>query len=182
MAAAEEHLPEAKMILDHFHLVKYMNDKLSMLRCQLFAKAGDEGKRLLKGTRWLLLKSRAHLGRSALFDLDEALRCNEPLYIAYYLKEELASLWSLGSKAEAEEHLENWLLKAANSGVGMLKKVSKWLGRVKDKILNWFDCPISSGKLEAFNGQIRRLLKNTCGLRDQEYLFLRIQDLVDAKL
>lgn len=182
MAAVEEHLPEAKSILDHFHLVKYMNDKLTLLRCQLFRKAGDEGRRLLKGTRWLLLRSRAHLGSDALLDLDEALRCNEPLYIAYYLKEELASLWSLSSKAEAAEHLENWLVKAANSGVAMLEKISKWLGRVKDKILNWFDCHISSARLEAFNGQIRRLLKNTCGLRDQEYLFLRIRDLVDAKL
>jgi transposase len=64
----------------------------------------------------------------------------------------------------------------------MLEKISKWLGRVKDKIFNWFDCHISSARLEAFNGQIRRLLKNTCGLRDQEYLFLRIRDLVDTKL
>ena len=134
------------------------------------------------GTRWLLSRSRAHLGRDSLFAFDEALRCTEPLYIAYYLKEELASFWSLSSKAEAAEHLENWLFKAASSGVAILEKISKWLRRVKDNILNWFDCHISSARLEAFNGQIRKLLKNTCGLRDQEYLFLRIRDLLDVKL
>lgn len=98
------------------------------------------------------------------------------------LKEEPASLWSLSSKAEAAEHLENLLVKAANADVAILEKISKWLGRVKDKILSRFDCHISPARLQAFNGQIRRLLKNTCGLRDQDFLFLRIQDLVDAKL
>ena len=37
----------------------------------------------------------------------------------------------------------------------------------------------SSASHEAVNGQIRRLLKITCGLRDQEYRFHRIRDLVD---
>jgi len=73
------------------------------------------------------------------------------------------------------------LTKAEESGVTILERVAKWLTRVKSNILNWFDYQISSGKLEAFNGKIRRLLKNTCGLRDQEYMFLRIQNLMYAK-
>ena len=63
----------------------------------------------------------------------------------------------------------------------MLEKVAEWLTGVKSNILNWFDYQISSGKLEASNGKIRRLLKNTRGLRDQEYMFLRIQNLMYAK-
>jgi len=73
-------------------------------------------------------------------------------------------------------------IKAENSGIKVLENTAKWLIRMKEYILNWFSWPLTSAKLEAFNGKIRRLLKNTCGLRDQEYMFLRIRDLVDAKL
>ena len=85
------------------------------------------------------------------------------------------------AQIEAESFLDSWLTKADGSGIPLLEKVAKWLTRVKSNILNWFDYQISSGKLEAFNGKIRRLLKNTCGLRDQEYMFLRIQNLMYAK-
>jgi len=143
--------------------------------------------KLLKGTRWLLVTGRKKLEdkenprEADLLALDKALEANRPLYIAYYLKEELAALWSMDSKTEAEKHLNSWLTKAEKSGVTMLKQVAEWLTGVKSNILNWFDYKISSGKLEAFNGKIRRLLKNTCGLRDEEYLFLRIQNLMYAK-
>ncbi|MCD4774906.1 MAG: ISL3 family transposase [Candidatus Aegiribacteria sp.] len=187
MSAVEQHLPEALLIIDHFHLVKYMNDKLTLLRRQLAREADEEGKKLLKGMRWLLVTGRKKLEdeknprEADMAALDEALKENTPLYIAYYLKEELASLWSKQSKIEAESFLDSWLTKAEGSRVDILEKVAKWLIRVKSNILNWFDYQISSGKLEAFNGKIRRLLKNTCGLRDQEYMFLRIQNLMYAK-
>ena len=187
MSAVEQHLPEALLIIDHFHLVKYMNDKLTLLRRQLAREADEPEKDLLKGTRWLLVTGRKKLQdkenprEADLIALDKALETNKPLYVAYYLKEELAALWSKKSKAEAEEYLDSWLTKAEISGVIILEKVAKWLTRVKSNILNWFDYQISSGKLEAFNGKIRRLLKNTCGLRDQEYMFLRIQNLMYAK-
>jgi len=187
MSAVKKHLPEAILIIDRFHLVKYMNDKLTALRRQLAREADESEKELLKGTRWLLVTGRKRLEdkdnprEADLLALDKALEANKPLYIAYYLKEELAALWSKGSKAKAKEHLNSWLTKAEESGVTMLVKVAEWLTGVKSNILNWFDYKISSGKLEAFNGKIRRLLKNTCGLRDQEYLFLRIQNLMYAK-
>jgi transposase len=187
MSAVENHLPEAVLVIDRFHLVKYMNDKLTTLRRQLAREAEESEKELLKGTRWLLVTGRKRLEdeknprEADLIALDKALEANEPLYIAYYLKEELVALWSKDSKEEAKKYLDSWLTKAEKSGVAILEKVAEWLTRVKSNILNWFDYQISSGKLEAFNGKIRRLLKNTCGLRDQEYMFLRIQNLMYAK-
>jgi len=39
MAAVLEHFPEADLILDHFHLVKWFNEKLTLLRRQLYTQA-----------------------------------------------------------------------------------------------------------------------------------------------
>ena len=61
MAAVLEHLPEADLVLDRFHLVKWFNEKLSLLRRQLYLQATEMQKAVLKGSRWLLLKAPENL-------------------------------------------------------------------------------------------------------------------------
>jgi transposase len=95
--AVREHLPGAVHVFDHFHVVKLFNEKLTALRRQLYHRAGDADERkVLKGTRWLLLKNPENLeeGRDERQRLEEALRLNEPLATAYYLKEDLRQIWS----------------------------------------------------------------------------------------
>lgn len=54
--AIKQNLPNALHVLDHFHVVKAFNDKLSALRRELYLEAKDKlMKDVLKGTRWLLL-------------------------------------------------------------------------------------------------------------------------------
>ena len=54
MSAVMEHLPDADLVLDHFHLVKWFNDKLSLLRRHLYHEADVLGKDVLKSSRYLL--------------------------------------------------------------------------------------------------------------------------------
>ena len=55
--AISTHLPNAKIVFDHFHVIKLFNDKLSRLRRDLYHEATDTLQRkVLKGTRWLLQK------------------------------------------------------------------------------------------------------------------------------
>ena len=61
MTAVLEHLPEADLVLDHFHLVKWFNEKLSLLRRQLYHQAIQTEKAVLKGSRWLLLRAPENL-------------------------------------------------------------------------------------------------------------------------
>lgn len=56
--AVREIIPTAVHVFDHFHVVKLFNDKLSAFRRQLYHEASsDRERRILKGTRWLLLKN-----------------------------------------------------------------------------------------------------------------------------
>src|SRR5258707_11853634 len=60
--AVREHLARALHGLDHFHLVKLFNDQLSALRRELYRElSSDRQRRILKGTRWLLLKNPENL-------------------------------------------------------------------------------------------------------------------------
>ncbi len=99
IAAVLEQLPKADLVLDHFHLVKWFNDKLSLLRRQLYQQATMMEKAVLKGSRWLLLKApenlKAHQDRKKdeRVRLQAALELNQPLAIAYYMKERLRLLF-----------------------------------------------------------------------------------------
>lgn len=80
--AVHENLPEAVHVFDRFHVVKLFNDQLGQLRRQVQNQAQSiEQKRVLKGTRWLLLKNPDHLDpdKDERQRLDEALRLNHPL-------------------------------------------------------------------------------------------------------
>jgi transposase len=58
IAAVTEHLPKAVIVFDHFHVIKLFNDRLSDFRRPIYHRINDEHqKRIIKGTRWLLLKN-----------------------------------------------------------------------------------------------------------------------------
>jgi transposase len=60
--AVSKHLPQATVVFDRFHVVKLLNKKLTQLRRQLYRQATTGlKKKVLKGTRWLLLKNPANL-------------------------------------------------------------------------------------------------------------------------
>ena len=106
------HVPEATLVFDRFHVIKLYNDGLSDLRRKLYHEATDlMQKQVLKGTRWLLLKNPENLDqdRQEAERLKEALRLNQPLALAYYLKEDLRQFWEQPSKTAAAAFLEDWI-------------------------------------------------------------------------
>ncbi len=56
-------LPKAVHVFDHFHVIKLFNDKLSAFRRELYRQLDrrPDQRKLLKGTRWLLLKNPENL-------------------------------------------------------------------------------------------------------------------------
>ncbi|SHH92432.1 Transposase [Desulfofustis glycolicus DSM 9705] len=59
--AVTDYLPDATIVFDHFHLVKLFNEKLTVFRRDLQRVAKETGKKVLKGTRRLLLKNPKNL-------------------------------------------------------------------------------------------------------------------------
>lgn len=177
IAAVMENLPEAKLVFDHFHIVKMLNDELSELRRELYTQETSLNKKiLLKGTRWLLLKNSENLNAEKNEEkrLQRALDINKPLAIAYYLKEDLGLLWEQQSRKEAEEFLNQWVEKARASKIFRLQKFAGTLLAHKFGILNWFDFPISTGPLEGINNKIKVLKRQAYGFRDSQFFKLKI--------
>ena len=182
--AVSTHLPEATIVFDHFHVIKLFNDKLSDLRRDLYREATDQlHKDVLKGTRWLLLKNPDNLkpDRKEAERLQEALRLNQPLATAYYMKEELRLLWGKPDKAKAETFLADWINRAMTSGIRMLMKFAKTLAAHRTGILAYYDYPISTGPLEGTNNKIKTMKRQAYGFRDPEFFKLRILAIHETK-
>lgn len=180
VAAVLENLPAAALVLDRFHIVKYFNEKITLLRRQVQRGAEAMDKEVLKGTRWLLVKNPENLqacedpAKDERKRLQEALAINEPLMLAYYLKEDLRQFWEQPDKAAAERFLDAWLARAEGCGVTILKKIARRLRIFRFALLAWYDHPISTGPLEGTNHKIKTMKRQAYGFRDIEFFILKI--------
>ncbi len=184
ISAVLENLPGVPLVFDHFHVVKLMNEALSEIRRGLQHELKDVlGKKVLKGTRWILLKNPENL--SAEHDeaatLQEALKLNEPLATGYYMKEDLRQFWNQPDRQTAQRVIDSWIERAASSGIGPLIRMGNTVAGHKFGILNWYDHPISSGRMEGTNNKIKVLKRMAYGYRDMEFFKLRILAIHEAK-
>jgi transposase len=182
--AVRDNLPTAVHVFDHFHVIKLFNDKLSAFRRELYNQASsDRERRILKGTRWLLLKNPENLDedRKELERLEEALRLNQPLATAYYLKEDLRQIWSQPNKRTARRVLRDWLARARASGLRMLIQFAATLEEHQEGVLNYYNYRISTGPLEGTNTKIQLMKRQAYGFRDQEFFKLKILGIHETK-
>jgi len=181
--AVTTYLPGATLVFDRFHVIKLYNEKLSDLRRELHRQLAETThKDVLKGVRWLLLKRPENLDASRREPerLREALRLNEPLAMAYHLKEELSEIWEQDDPETAQALLLDWIVYAESSGIRMLKQFAKTLRLHAFGILAWYDYPISTGPLEGTNNKIKTMKRQAYGFRDPEFLRLKILGIHEA--
>jgi transposase len=183
IAAVAEHLPQAATVFDHFHVIKLFNDKLSDFRRELFHQANHVEQRVLKGTRWLLLKNPENLkaDKGEPQRLQQALELNRPLACAYYMKEDLRQLWSQANKQEAESFLFDWVCRAWSSGIKMLSRFADTLMDHRAGILAYYEHPISTGPLEGTNNKIKTMKRLAYGFRDMDFFKLKIMAIHETR-
>ena len=179
--ALREHLPNAQIVFDHFHVIKLVNEKIEELRRALQREASVLGRQYLKGTRFLILTGSENVPDDRRADLEQALKFNEPLAVAYYLKEDLRTLWGQPSAAKMKRHLESWCKRAEESGIAQLGRLAKTLRLHATGILNFFTHPISTAKLEGLNNKIKTLKRRAYGFRDHAFFMLKLYSLHESK-
>jgi transposase len=175
--AVRRHLKTAVLVNDRFHIIKLYNQMLTDLRRDLYREATSVFQRkVLKGTRWLLLKREQNLDpkRREAQRLKRALDLNESLATAYYLRDDLNQFWDQPDKRTARRFLTSWIQDALNSGVQRLIKFATTLASRRESLLAWYDHPISTGPLEAVNNKIRLLHRQAFGYRNPTFFQLKL--------
>jgi transposase len=173
--AVTQHLKNAVLVFDHFHVIKLYNEKLTKLRRQLYGEATDLlQKKVLKGIRWLLLKNQLDDSKGEWWRLEEALELNAPLATAYYLKDWLHEIWNQPCKGDAAAELEAWIEAAESTDIRILHQFAKTMRAHRTGILNYYDYRISTGPLEGTNNKIKTLTRSAYGYRNRDYFKLKL--------
>ena len=113
--------------------------------------------------------------------LEDALKLNTPLTIAYYLKEDLRQIWRQTNKANARRVLADWIRRAEASGIRMLQRFARTLEEHRAGILAFYDYRISTGPLEGINNKIKTMKRQAYGFRDKAFFKLKILGLHQTK-
>jgi len=173
--AVRECLPHADIVFDRFHVMQNYSKALGNQRRIEFRKANKEGKDLLKGTHYLVLKNASKLNEEQAQKLQNLLSENTNLNTLYLMKEQLQLLWTLGNVEEMESALEAWCELADESGLLYLKKFAKSLRSHSVGICNFAKHKLTSARIEAGNISIGMIRKRARGIRDTEYFKLKIR-------
>jgi len=186
-SATKEYLPDIDIIFDHFHIVKLMNEKIDFLRREYQNKLNEKNKKVIKGKRYLLLMNPEKMSEKQQAELSQVLELNTPLTTAYILKEELRILWNCQTEETGKEYLKSWIVRAQNTDIKQMKQIAKTLTKHQQGVTNYFKHKIRSGELtghrlstgplEGVNNKIKTMLRKTYGLRDEEYLKLKLLNL-----
>lgn len=176
--AIKKHYRGLPLVYDAFHIISDYSRILNEIRVEEYKRLeGLTEGRIIKGSRYLLLKGQEKLSLPAREKLEFLLTMNRNLNLAYVLKEDLRRLWALPSRTHAEEFLTDWIKKALFSGILQLKRFARKLLRHAEGILNYFDFPLSTAKVEGINNCIKVIKRKAYGYRDLNYFMLKIYNI-----
>lgn len=172
------HCPNARVVYDLFHvLAKFGREVVDRVRVDQAnaLKADPAARRVIKRSRWLLLRNRANLTQEQAIKLDDLLAANAPLTTVYLLKAQLKELWYAPDEAEAQRRWLEWQRLAMESGLKPVIAFAKRLSGYVEGIAASALYRLNTSVLEGMNNRIKVIKRMAYGYRDSAYFFLKIK-------
>lgn len=173
---AQERAPQAAILYDKFHVMRHLGEALDEVRRSEYRRVAKKDRRFIKGQRYTLLSHRENLTLSGRQSLDELLKANKRLNTAYILKESFGELWNYRRERWARRFFDTWKASLKWQRLPSYEKFARLIERHWDGIAAHCrsENKISLGFVEGLNTKIRVIQRRAYGLRDQEYLRLKI--------
>jgi transposase len=175
ISVVTEMIPDATLIFDRFHVQRLVQNALDETRRDEVraAETKEEGK-VLKNTRWPLLKSPWNLTGDDHQTLEELEEANKPIFRGYLLKESFAGILDRRQINVARERLDQWIEEAAESGLDHFARAARTIERYQEGILEYVRTRFSNGRTEGLNGKIRTITRRSFGFHSASSLIAMI--------
>ena len=157
--------PNAKIVIDKFHVVRYACWALENVRKRIQKKLLPEQRKYFKRSRKLLLAHMADLSAESKLAVERMLLFDRDLREAYLLKEKFYDFMASSSSHEAKQRLRAFRLYASLADLPEFASVLTMLQNWEPYILNAFDCPYSNGFTEGSNNRIKAIKRTAFGYR-----------------
>lgn len=157
-----EHLPQARITYDKFHVIWHANAAVDKQR-----RIEQRTDRSLKGLRWSLLKDRSKLHPEAAADLDELVAKMTTVRTAraWSYKEQLRQILERRQINVVRAMLRHWCTCVMRSKVEPMKDVARLVRTHLDGIVAWAQTRQTNGFLEALNGLFQAAKRRARGYR-----------------
>jgi transposase len=155
-----EHAPQAAILFDKFHVMRHLGEALDKVRKAEYARLSGRDRSFIKGQKYTLLSHRENLTPASRQNLKKLLAANKRLNTAYLLK----------------RFFDNWRASLKWQRLEPYEKFAEMIERHWDGIAAYCkpENKVSLGFVEGLNNKIRVIQRRAYGLRDEEYLRLKI--------
>ena len=150
-----EVFPNAKIVVDRFHVQKLVNKALNKIRLALNLKG-------LKN-RYLLMSNQMNLTNEDKEELEIVLSAYPSLRIAHELKEELIAIYNSNiTSCGGMRKIKKWLISASV----MFGSAAETLDSHLEEICNYFNNRTTSGVTEGINTRIKLIVRQSYGFKN----------------
>ena len=146
------------------------------IRKQEYATLDGKKRKFIKGQKYALLSHKENLEGNARKNLKILLAANKRLNTAYVLKESFGQLWDYNRQAWARKFFENWRDQLKWQRLKPYEKFAAMIDAHWDGIAAYCEPEnkVPLGFVEGLNNKIRVFQRRAYGLRDEEYLRLKV--------
>lgn len=166
LSIAKNLLPNATVVIDRFHVVRYCTWAVEKVRKNFQKKLLPEQRKYFKRSRKLLLSHMEDLNDENKTAVERMLLMSRELREAYLLKEKFYAFMRSTGSLQAKERLREFRLHAYVAALEEFDSCLKMLQNWESYILNAFDCPYSNGFTEGVNNKIKVLKRIAFGYRN----------------
>ena len=174
--STQRHAPQAGILFDKFHILRHLGDALDAVRKAEYARLADKDRRFIKGQKYTLLSHRENLTAEGRQNLKLLLAANKRLNTAYLLKESFGQLWSYNREGWARRFFENWRASLKWQRLKPFERFAEMIERHWHGVAAYCqpENTVALGFVEGLNNKIRVVQRRAYGLRDEEYLRLKV--------
>lgn len=168
--------PNAAILFDKFHVLRHLGEALDKVRKSEYARLSGHQRRYIKGQKYTLLSRWDNLTLESRQALKILLAANKRINTAYLLKESFGQLWSYEREGWARRFFENWRASLRWQRLKPYEAFAEMIDRHWDGIAAYCrrENKVSLGFVEGLNNKIRVIQRRAYGLRNEDYLRLKI--------
>lgn len=173
-----ETLPQARIVIDRFHIQRMANEVLEKVRKRSRASLAKKDRLKLKDERFLLLKRQHDLSPAQVEKLLAWFTQFPELGGAHALKEGFLGIWDQPDRPSAEAEYQRWLSHITPELQPVFKELTRAMANWNDEIFAYFENPITNAYTESMNNIAKGM--NRMG-RGYSFEVIRARMLYDEK-
>ena len=161
-----DHLPNAEITFDRFHIMKVLNTAVNQVRKQEVVIQS-----ILKGHKYIFLKNESNLTvkqRQVRQELSIS-KLNLKSIRALHIRENFQEIYKADSCEQFETLLKKWYFWATHSRIEPIKQAAYTIKNHWDGVLQWKKSLINNGLLEGLNSLIQAAKVKARGFRNTRY-------------